>query len=150
MLGMMTGQRLRTESAGAVGLDSMLRDGVRGRPDMGAMASRGERTISVLLWNYHDDDLPASDADIQLEIAGLPSGRVELRHYRIDATHSNAYTVWKQMGSPESPSPEQLARLANAAQLESLEPPRRLPGTGPAAVEFRLPRQGVSLVQLVW
>ena len=150
MLGMMTGQRLRTESAGAVGLDSMLRDGVRGRPDMGAMASRGERTISVLLWNYHDDDLPASDADIQLEIAGLPSGRVELRHYRIDATHSNAYTVWKQMGSPESPSPEQLARLANAAQLESLEPPRRLGGNGPAAVEFRLPRQAVSLVQLAW
>jgi len=73
-----------------------------------------------------------------------------MRHYRIDATHSNAYTVWKQMGSPPSPSPEQLSRLASAAQLASIEPPRRLPGNGPAAVEFRLPRQAVSLVQLAW
>jgi xylan 1,4-beta-xylosidase len=150
MLGMMTGQRLRTESAGAVGIESMLGDGVRGRPDIGAMASRGERAISVLLWNYHDDDLPAPDADIKLELAGLPGGHVEVRHNRIDATHSNAYTVWKQLGSPQSPSPEQLARLASAAQLERLEPPRRLPGNGPVIVEFRLPRQAVSLVQLVW
>jgi xylan 1,4-beta-xylosidase len=95
--------------------------------------------------------LPAPDADIKLEVVGLPAGgRVELRHYRIDSTHSNAYTVWKQMGSPQSPSPEQLVRLASAGQLESIEPPRRLPGHGPVAVEFRLPRQAVSLVQLAW
>jgi xylan 1,4-beta-xylosidase len=151
MLGMMTGQRLRTSSTGAVGLDSMLRDGVREQPDIGAMASRNERAISVLLWNYHDDDAPAPDAKIKLEVAGLPAAdRVELRHYRIDGTHSNAYTVWEQMGSPQSPSPEQLARLARAAQLEPLEPPRRLPDNRPAAVEFRLPRQAVSLVQLAW
>ena len=151
MLGMLTGDRLRTDSTGSLTLDSMLRDGVRERPYIDAMASRGERAISVLLWNYHDDDLPAPDADIKLEVSGLPAGaRVEMRHYRIDATHSNAYTVWKQMGSPPSPSPEQLSRLASAAQLASIEPPRRLPGNGPAAVEFRLPRQAVSLVQLAW
>ena len=97
------------------------------------------------------DDLPAPDADIELEVAGLPAGgRVEVRHYRIDSTHSNAYTVWKQMGSPQSPSPEQFARLESAAQLQALEPPRRLPINGLAALEFRLPRQAVSLVQLAW
>jgi xylan 1,4-beta-xylosidase len=115
------------------------------------MASRSERAVSVLLWNYHDDDAPAPDAEIKLEVTGLPSGvRVEMRHYRIDSTHSNAYTVWQQIGSPQSPAPEQLARLVSAAHLEWLEPPRRLPGNSPSSLEFRLPRQAVSLVQLLW
>jgi len=151
MLGMMAGRRLRSDSTGSLTVDSMLRDGVRERPDIGALASRGDRAVSVLVWNYHDDDLPAADAEIKLEIAGLPLGSaVEMRHYRIDATHSNAYTAWKQLGSPQSPSREQVARLEAAAQLETLEPPRRLPPASPAAVAFRLPRQAVSLVQLRW
>ncbi len=44
---------------------------------------------------------------------GLPKGvsRVRLTHYRIDDSHSNAYTVWKAMGSPQNPSAEQIAAL---------------------------------------
>jgi hypothetical protein len=31
--------------------------------------------------------------------------KVLLEHYRIDETHSNSYSVWKAMGSPQAPTP---------------------------------------------
>jgi beta-xylosidase len=41
---------------------------------------------------------------VRIAIAGSHDGRVLLRHYRIDETHSNAWTAWKKMGSPQQPS----------------------------------------------
>ena len=57
----------------------------------------------------------------------LPEGfgaRARLTHYRIDDTHSNAYTKWVELGNPQKPSPEMLAQLKTAMQLEMLEPAR--------------------------
>jgi xylan 1,4-beta-xylosidase len=150
MLGLMSGQRVEAHSSSALDLEAMLERGVRGRPNIGAIATRAEREVSVLLWNYHDDDLPAPDADIDLVVRGLPPGRTEVRHYRIDQTHSNAYTLWKQMGSPASPSAEQISQLERAGQLEMLTSPRWLAGAGTAEVRFPLPRQAVSLIQFDW
>src|SRR5579884_3079336 len=112
-----------------------------GRPGVDAIASRSESGISVLIWNYDDDDVPASDASVHLNVAGVPVGRRLLTHYRIDQNRSNAYTAWKQMGSPQHPTPEQYTQLANAGQLQLLESPRWLSG---GAIEFALPRQAVS------
>jgi xylan 1,4-beta-xylosidase len=91
----------------------MLAEGVRGDPDVDALAVRSDRGISVLTWNYHDDDVPATEAHVRLEIAGVPctATRVLVRHYRIDESHSNAWTAWKGMGSPQHPTPEQYVRL---------------------------------------
>jgi len=153
MAGLMEGDRLPVESTGARDLDSLLREGVREAPDIDALATRGVRRVTVMVWNYHDDDLPAPPSDVRLTVAGLPAeaGRVLLRHYRIDDTHSNAFTVWKQMESPQHPAPDQYARLEAAGQLESLESPRWV-GAAAGAVElaFPLPRQGVSLIELSW
>ncbi|MGD0013510.1 MAG: beta-xylosidase [Bryobacteraceae bacterium] len=153
MLGLMGPDRLRVESDGAVPLDAVLQAGVRERPDINALASRGEREVSVLVWNYHDDDTLAPDAAVRLAVSGIPAsaGRVLIRHFRIDEQHSNAYTVWRELGSPQSPSPEQYARLEAAGRLEMLESPRWLWNAGGRLeVGFRLPRQGVSLIQFSW
>jgi xylan 1,4-beta-xylosidase len=130
-----------------------LMDGERVSVDGDALATRSEHEVSVLLWNYAEDDVEAPDSPVRLTIAGLPPGasRVQMRHYRIDRDHSNAYTVWKQMGSPRSPTLEQHARLEAAGQLQLLDSPRWL-GTESGHVElsFALPRQAVSLVQVNW
>jgi len=147
----MSGDRVKVESTGAVPLDALLKQGVAGDPDVDALAARSDREVSVLVWNYHDDDVPAPDADVHLDVAGVPgaAGRVLVRHYRIDQQHSNAYTLWKQMGSPQNPAPEQYAALEAAGQLQLLESPRWIPlRAGQAELSFHLPRQGVSLVQL--
>ncbi len=96
----MSGERVTTSSAGQIPLDEMMNNGVRQAPDIDAMATKAAHEAAVMLWNYHDDDLPADSADVQVAIAGIPAGvkRVLLEHYRIDDTHSNSYTVWKGDG----------------------------------------------------
>jgi xylan 1,4-beta-xylosidase len=126
MLGMMHGERIRVTGA-AEGID--------------AIAVRGAFETSILVWNFSADDVPGPDTDVQLT---LPQGRYLVHHYRIDATHSNAWTAWKQMGSPQQPTPEQQAALEAAGQLQLLDSPQWRTGD----VRFSLPRQSVSLLQL--
>lgn len=153
MFGMMSGQRLPVQSSGAVTLAEMIRGGIKGQPDINAFASRAERAVHVMAWNYHDDDLPAAPAAVKTSLTGLPPAarRVLVRHYRIDETHSNSYSVWKSMGSPQQPTPAQLAQLEAAGQLQTLGSPEwRTPMKGALELEFALPRQGVSLVEVSW
>jgi xylan 1,4-beta-xylosidase len=105
-----------------------------------------------MVWNYHDNDLPALDAPVKLTIEGLPSAakKLTVRHYRIDENHSNAWTAWKNMGSPEKPTPEQYKKLEAAGQLQELNPPSTMSGGKEITLDLKLPRQGISLLQLSW
>ena len=153
MAGLMHGDRVATESTGAVALPSLMKDGVRGSPDIDALGVRSEREISVLAWNYHDDDLAAPAADVQLQIAGIPAAakRVLVEEFRIDETHSNSWTAWKRMGSPRNPSPEQYAQLESAGQLQSFGSPRWIQNDkGEVKIHLNLARQAISLIQLSW
>jgi xylan 1,4-beta-xylosidase len=153
MAALMHGDRVRVESSGAVSLDDILRSGVLERPDIDALATKWDRGVSVLLWNYHNDDVAAPDTPVSLALVRLPKGvnRVQVRHYRIDADHSNAWTVWKQMGSQQNPTPEQYARLQAAGQLQSLDAGQSLAAAGGRVnLSFPLPRQAVSLVLVSW
>ena len=140
-------------TTGRVPVIEILKSGVRQGPDVDALATKGEYQAAVMVWNYHDDDLPAPEAPVEVAIAGVPAGvkRVLLQHYRIDETHSNSYTVWKQMGSPQAPTAEQYARLREAGQLELLSSPEWLDvSDGEVTVKMELPRQATSLVRLSW
>ena len=110
-------------------------------------------SLSILVWNYHDDETPGPAAGVRLNLAALPLdiSRVLVEHYRIDETHSNAYTAWKQMGSPQNPTPEQYAELEAAGQLQLLDSPRWVTvAQGASSLEFTLPRHAVSLVRISW
>jgi len=152
MAGLMRGNRVTAESSGRVPLAAIQAGGVLGNPDVDALAVRSDRELSVLVWNYHEDDVPGPEAGVQIQIAGIPdtAKRVLLHHYRIDDTHSNAWTLWKSMGSPQQPTPEQYAALEAAGQLQELESPHWIDAGKQTKVDLRLPRQGVSLLQLNW
>jgi xylan 1,4-beta-xylosidase len=151
MLGMMGGDRVAAQSTGAVPLETMLADGVKARADVGVLATRGERSIAAMIWHYHDDDLPAPPADIDLTISGIPAGRVHVKHYRVDGEHSNSYEMWKKMGSPQSPTEEQYSRLERSGQLEMLTSPEwQTMVKAQFLKKFAIPRQGVSMVLLTW
>ena len=153
MLGMLGGERVQATSSAALSTDDVVRNGVRARPDIQAIATRGEREVQILIWNYHDDDLPASPAPIDLMVEGLPpdTKRALSEHFRIDAHHSNSFTAWKQMGSPPSPSPAQYQQLQDAGQLQLLGSPAWISlEQGAAHLQFALPRQGVSLIRIAW
>ncbi|HTB15951.1 MAG TPA: hypothetical protein VK752_30485 [Bryobacteraceae bacterium] len=151
MAGMMRGDRVRTESSGGVTPQAMIAEGVRGHADVDALAVRSDREISVLAWNYHDDDVASPVAKVRIDVSGMRGTRALLRHYRIDETHSNAWTAWKKVGSPENPSAEQYSALEAAGQLEELESPHWIVVKGGVAtIDIALPRQAVSLLNLVF
>ncbi len=151
MLGLMRGGRVAIRSSGGLPLDRVVEESVRGQDDVSALASRDAHSVSVLAWNYHDDDLPAEPADVQLTITGLPNGKATMTHYRIDQTHSNAYALWKKMGSPQQPTAAQYRTLEEAGHLQMLDGPSPIAITGgKTLLSFELPRQGVSLIQLTW
>lgn len=153
MAGLMSGDRVKTRSTGEVSLEDILKSGVRETPDIDAFATRGAHDAAVMLWNYLDDDAPAAPADVQVTIEGIPETvkKVRLEHYRIDDTHSNSFSEWKQMGSPQSPTPEQYARLQRAGQLELMGAPQWLDIVGgKVVIETNLPREATSLLRLSW
>ncbi len=151
MLGMMHGQRLHVESSSASPVQQIRDEGVRVAPDIHALAAQDAGTVSVLVWNYHDDDVPAPDAHVELTLEGLPDGRPLVTHYRVDAAHSNAYEKWKNAGSPQPPAPAEYKALERAGRLEVLGAPSRsrIVG-GRLSLAFSLPRQGVSLLTLTY
>lgn len=153
MTALMSGERVATSSTSQTPLSEIVNTGVRQSADIDAMATKADREAAVLLWNYHDDDQPAPAAGVQLTVSGVPAGvkKVLVEHYRIDENHSNAYTVWKAMGSPQSPTPEQYARLKAAGQLELLTSPQWFDvSAGKIVVDTSMPRQAVSLLHLKW
>ena len=153
MAGLMSGERVTTSSSAQIPLKEILASGVRQAPDIDAFATKAAHEAAIMLWNYHDDDAPAPSADIQITVGGIPAGvkRVLLEHYRIDDTHSNSYTVWKAMDSPQSPTPDQYAQMKAAGQLELLTSPEWLDVTnGKVTIATSLPRQATSLMHLKW
>ncbi len=150
LLGTMTGNRVAATSSGALTLDQVRDGSVRNGPDIGALATRDARSVAVLVWNYHDDNVPAPAAPVSLTIAGLPAQGAKLTHFRIDDGHSNAYTAWQRMGSPASPTAAQRAKLERAGRLEQAPAKRIRTLRDTMEIAFELPRRAVSLVLLTW
>lgn len=153
MFSKMSGQRLDVQSDHAVSLDAMLKNGVRGRPDVTALASLDANRLCLLVWHYHDDDVRGPSADVELALSGLPGmiSQARLEHFRIDEGHSNSFTAWKRLGSPQSPTAEQYALLLEAGKLAAFAQPTNLSvENGRAKLNVSLPRQAVSLLVLQW
>ena len=153
MFGLLGGRRIALTSTNNIPAQEIRQSGVRQQSDISGLASRGEREVVLLLWNYHDHDLPAPDSPIDLVITGLPktTQHALIEHYRIDRNHSNAFATWQQMGSPQQPTPEQYSQLERAGQLALLESPSwvGLEADG-LHMRFALPRQALSLVRITW
>jgi xylan 1,4-beta-xylosidase len=153
MFGLLSGERIETTSSAALDADNVLREGVRQEPDVNVIATRSKNGVEVLLWNYHDDDLAAAPASVHVQISGFPEkvDRAMLEHFRIDARHSNAFNAWKDLGSPQTPTPEQYKKLESAGQLQLLTSPAWVHiQHGIANLQFELPRQGLSLLKIEW
>lgn len=149
MFSRMRGRQLAVISDGAVSLDAILKTGVRGRPDVSAIASSAGNRVTVMIWHYHDEDVPGPVADVSLELQHLPfaTGTATLARYAIDAVHSNAFTAWRRMGSPLPLTGREYEEVETAGQLARAGEPENLPVSG-GELKLRLPvpRQAVELL----
>ncbi|HEY3855570.1 MAG TPA: beta-xylosidase [Verrucomicrobiae bacterium] len=153
MFGKMSGQRLAVESSSGLSAKTIFASGVRGHPDVSALASLGDRQVAVLVWHYHDDDVPGPDASVNLSLNHIPfsDGKATVTRYVIDANHSNSYQVWLRMGSPQNLSDERRLELEKAGQLAMFDNPESIRvEQGKARLKFILPRQAVTLLLFAW
>jgi xylan 1,4-beta-xylosidase len=151
MFAKMSGQKIAVTSSSGLTAEIIRKSNVRSAPDVSAYASLDKNKIAVLVWHYHDDDLPGADAAVSLKLSGVPAkaGKVKVTHYRIDANHSNAYEAWKRIGSPVPVSGKDFSALEKAGQLAELNGEDSISVAGGSAeIKFNLPRQGVSLLVL--
>ena len=152
MLGKMTGNRVAVSGNMAYDFKTVRDSSVRGpQTDINALACADKNKVTVLLWNYHDDDLRDAGSPVELTIKGISGKKASLTQYRIDQEHSNSYETWKKMGSPQSPTNEQIAQLEKSGQLEMVSPSEPLKLTDHSAVvRINLPRQAVSLIEITF
>jgi xylan 1,4-beta-xylosidase len=151
MMAMLDGDWLRTESSGALPEEQIVTHSVTDAPDVDAIATRRMDEVDILLWNYHDADVAADPAKVEIKVRGLPGSKVTEEVFLMDAAHSNAYAVWRRMGSPERPSAAQQQELVHAGKLERVTAPHAIAARdGLATLQMLLARQGVALVRLRW
>ena len=152
MFGMMKGKEVNVVSDHQYTLQHILDSGIRKpQTDVGAIASATDSSATIMVWNYHDVDKKNITAEVALNIAGINSSKVKVIEYRIDEHHSNAYSLWKKMGSPQNPSTKQVDALERAGQLQKFYTPKSFNSSNSEiTVDMFLPEQAVSLLKLSW
>ncbi|WP_462221035.1 GH39 family glycosyl hydrolase [Ferruginibacter sp.] len=152
MFGKMKGKRVAVTGNQMYDLKTMVDSSVRRNyNDVGGLAAKEKKSATIMVWNYHDDDVMKPALPVAVSIDGLTVKTVTLTQYRIDDKHSNSYEVWKKMGSPQNPTATQIAALEKAGQLQTIGKPEKLKViNGKLAVNISLPQQAVSLLKIDW
>jgi xylan 1,4-beta-xylosidase len=76
--------------------------------------------LAIALWNLVDPGAKGKPKTVRLEIRGVPVA-AQVAIERVDDQHGNVLPLYRAMGSPRYPTPEQVARL-NAGS--ALPPPQ--------------------------
>ena len=119
--------------------------------DGNVLAGADGHSMTVMLWNYINDDLPGEAVATTVRLLHLPVKRVTVQHFRIDDDHSNSYTVWKQMGSPQTVDAAAYKKLEKAGKLESLDKEKSMKvNDGELVLPVSLPVHAVSLLKISW
>ena len=151
MFGLMQGGDLvKVDASRPMSADEIVASSVRENPDVSAIASSDGKSVSIMVWNYHDDDLKSAPADVNVVFDGLDAEKVLVSQYRIDDKFSNSFETWKAIGSPQNPTEEQYRILEQSGQLQLYTSPAWTEvKEGQVKLSFSLPRQGVALVKIL-
>ena len=88
-------------------------------------------------------------SEVTLEIDNLPFAgqKLSLHHYRIDPSHSNAYSEWLRQGKPNYPAAGQLAAIKARDGLELLHAPLAVEANGgKLTLQFAMLIHSISLI----
>ena len=119
-----------------------------------ALAARhDDGRTGILVWNGTLDQGKIAgdtrlDREIALRVLAPPGASYTVRHYRIDAEHSNIVPAWEKLRDGAAwPRGGQWRALRELNTLDELVPPARVTG-GLLELAFELPMPGVSYLEL--
>jgi xylan 1,4-beta-xylosidase len=150
MFGMMGGNRVEV-TGNPYTAHEVIAKGILEKPDINALAAKDHNSLTMMVWNYHDDDVLGEIDNIALAVKGLRNGRMLMHHYRVDQKFSNSYKMWEELEKPQVVSSEQYREIERAGHLQLYTSPDWVDvKNGETLIQFTLPRQGVSLIKLEW
>jgi len=153
MFGMMNGERVKLSSDAAGPQELVLHPSNAKIEGVDGIATKNNREMDVLVWNYKEDDSTAEARFAKLEIEGIPESakKTKVEIFRVDEENGNAFTEWKRMGSPLAPSQKQYSQLEKAGHLNDLGKAQpTLSENGKLEIPLLLPKQSLVLVRLTW
>jgi len=122
-------------------------------PYISAFATRDKKRITIVVTNYQYNQIKNDGASytviLNVEPLWKPGKKLTLKHWRIDNDHSNAYSVFKDLGSPGLPNPLEIDAIKKKMDLELLEPEKQTIAGKLTNLEFELPCNAVSLIEIV-
>lgn len=150
MYALLQGDIIRVNNTAMIPLDTVVKTSVRGKqPDIGTLAAANDEGATIMLWNYHDDDVPSLPQPVNLSFKNIPAKNITVELYRIDSAHSNSYELWKTMGKPQQVTETQYKQLEAAGQLyKEVLIKRKKINNGELDTNFSLLCQGVYLVRI--
>jgi len=116
----------------------------------GMAAASGDGSIQIMFYSHHDDWDMEKEFEVELEVENVTFGdKASVKHYRIDKSHSNAYTEWVNQGKPLYPVNEQYNAIKARDGLELLEPVKVVSvNNGKINLKFMLPTHAISLIEI--
>ncbi|WP_422770414.1 GH39 family glycosyl hydrolase [Plantactinospora sp. WMMC1484] len=109
--------------------------------------------VTVLVWNGTLDQSKAGGdhrlgRNVRVEARGLAADSYRVRHWRLDAEHSNIVRAWQELGGGDWPTEEQWEVLRGRDTLDEYRPEQVVPAVdGTCTVEFPLPMPAVSFLR---
>jgi xylan 1,4-beta-xylosidase len=153
MFGMMNGVRVKLTSDAAASQEFVLHPGTEKIEGVDGIATKSDREFAVLIWNYKEDDATAEARFATLEVKGIPEAAksAKIETFRVDEENSNSFTAWKRMGSPQTSSKKQHAKLEKAGHLNNLGKTLwALSEEGNLEFPLILPKQSLVLIRIKW
>ena len=123
---------------------------------MEALAARhDDGCVGILVWNATLDQSkisgdPQLDRQVRVRVHVEPGTSYAVRHYRIDAEHSNIAATWDYLRDGAAwPDDSQWRMLHEMNTLDELCAPARITARTPPELVFELPMPGISYLELV-
>jgi xylan 1,4-beta-xylosidase len=147
MAALLAPTRIPVKSSATAPLSARTAGGAHDVRDVSAIASRDDHRLTVMLWNYSDNPASAEDVVIDLKISHAPAASATCRRFQIDSKHSNSWTAWKELGSPQHLTAAQIAMLEKAARLQEIEPAKKVSLSN---LKIMLPGESLALLEFTW
>jgi len=116
-------------------------------------ATKDKNSIKIVVTNFQNNEIyndgKTYNISILLKSYWSKNSKVKFSHWRIDKSHSNSYTAYKALGSPELPNPIQIDQIKSKMELELLEPSVSVKLRDLEEINFQLPCNAVSMIEIV-
>lgn len=120
-------------------------------PSIAGLAATDETGgIQIFLSSHHDDWEVTTASEVTISLAAVaPNQRFRVYRSLVAKGSSNSYTMWEEMGRPQPPSAEQLAKMAHAAKLKTAPIGEVIASADGLDLTITLPSHSACLLQFV-